>query len=427
MRRRIVLGQLAVFGVISVVIIGYTLIVLLKFNPTTTPFRVSVQLRSAGGIFAGAEVAYRGVQVGKVESVDLQTSGVTVKLSLYEGTKVPDNASAHVYDLSAVGEQYVDLTPPKIPSTSYLHGGSEIPQSRTSTPIETASVIFDLERFVNSINPKDLQILGREGALAFQGTGPQLRSILVNATEIVDQLSSSEDNMLDLLHNGSILLDGLASHASAFDSFTRSLRLVSSTLAAKTPTITRLLADASPTTQLVNKIVVDNGAALTTLLANGATFTDIQVVRVPGLRALLVAVPEFGRLAPTVVHNGSLLGVANINQSQPLCNTGLPLSNPLSAHRTKLYGVSCGAGIARGAANAPRPATSASTTSADTQQLGASAQPAGSRTQVGTYNAQSGLVSASDGRLVRLGTTGGQQRLLGGNSWQAMLLAVTGN
>jgi len=39
------------------------------------PFDVTVQLHTAGGIFDGAEVAYRGVQVGKVSSVALHTDG----------------------------------------------------------------------------------------------------------------------------------------------------------------------------------------------------------------------------------------------------------------------------------------------------------------------------------------------------------------
>lgn len=405
-----VLAQLAVFGAISVLVIGYATFGLLKVHLTSSGFTVTVQLKEAGGIFDGAEVAYRGVQVGKVSAVDLHTSGVTVKLAIDKGTKVPDNAIAHVYDLSAVGEQYVDLEPTS-PSTHYLRDGSVIPRARTTTPLETATVLYDLERFIDSINPSDIQTIGREGALAFQGTGPQLKSILADTSDIVNQLSSSEDSMLDLLHNSAILLHGAATHAGAFDRFTASLKALSATLAAKTPDIEALIRQAEPTTRLVNSLIADNGSAITALLGNLAGLSQIQVARIPGLRALLLAVPEFGRLAPSVVHNGTLHGVADIDQNQPLCNTGLPLTNPISGKPSKVYAVQCGSGLVRGAANAPGP----------------SAHTLGNGTEVGTYDPQSGLVSTSDGRLYRLGTDGGQRELFGANSWQALLLAGTGS
>ncbi len=413
MRRNMVLAQLAVFAAISVLVIGYAVFGLLKVHLTNSPFHVTVELESAGGIFQGAEVAYRGVQVGKVSSLDLHTDGVTITLALDHGAKVPDNAIAHIYDLSAVGEQYVDLEPPARPSAAYLHGGSTITRERTTTPLETATVLYDLERFVSSINPVDVQIIGREGALAFQGTGPQLRSILSDTTEIVNQLSSTEDSMLRLLHNSAILLHGAAAHAGAFDRFTASLDELSGTLAAKTPTIDEFLHQSEPTTRIVNALIADNGSAITTLLANLASFSQIQVARVPGLRSLLVAVPEFGRLAPTVVHGGALSGAADVDQDQALCNTGVPLTSPISGTRSRIFAARCGASLVRGAANAPRPGPSATQTGHDTE--------------VGTYEPLTGLVSTSDGRLVRLGVNGGQTQLFGGNSWQALLLAGTGS
>lgn len=417
-----VLAQLVIFAAISVLVIGYAVFGLLHVRISGRPFTVTVKLHTAGGIFDGAEVAYRGVQVGKVSSVDLHTNGVTVKLAIDDGTKVPDNSIAHVYDLSAVGEQYVDLEPPAQPSTTYLRGGSQIPAERTTTPIETATVLYDLEQFVDSINAKDLEIIGREGALAFSGTGPQLKAILQDTTDIVNQLSTSEDSMLRLLDNSAVLLHGAAAHAGAFDRFTASLKSLTTVLAAKTPTIDKFLNDSVPTTRIVNSIIAENGSSISTLLANLASFSQIQVARVPGLRSLLVAVPEFGRLAPAVVHDGVLLGAANINADQQLCNTGVPLSSPISATKSRVFAARCGTNLARGAANAPRPGGGASSSS-----LGASALTTPGGTQVGTYDPQTGLVSTSDGSLVRLGVNGGQTELFGGNSWQALLLAGTGS
>ncbi|MDT4918913.1 MAG: phospholipid/cholesterol/gamma-HCH transport system substrate-binding protein [Pseudonocardiales bacterium] len=414
MRRNMVFAQLAVFATISLLVIGYAVFGLLGVRITDRPFSVTVELDNAGGIFEGAEVAYRGVGIGKVSAVDLHTDGVTITLHIDSGTDVPDNAIAHIYDLSAVGEQYVDLEPPKQPSDTYLKAGSVIPPERTTTPLETATVLYDLERFVSSINPVDVQIIGREGALAFQGAGGQLRTILVDTTKIVDQLSTTQDSMLRLLDNSAILLRGADAHSGAFDRFAQSLDQLTTTLAQKTPTVDRFLRDSAPTTQLVNSLITEDGSAIASMLANLASFSKIQVARIPGLRSLLVAVPTFAKLAPSVVHNGVLLGAANLGQDQALCNTGIPLTSPISGKRTPVRAASCGPELARGAANAPRP-------------VGASAIPTGSGTEIGTYDPNSGLVATSNGRLYRLGVDGGQTTLFGGNSWQALLLAGTGS
>jgi len=427
MRRNMVLAQLVVFGLISALVIGYAVFGLLRVHITSSPFPVTVQLENAGGIFDGAEVAYRGVSVGRVSSVELHSDGVTVHLGVNQGTKIPDNSIAHVYDLSAVGEQYVDFEPPAHPSRTYLHDGSVIPRSQTTTPLETATVLYDLERFINSINPQDIGVISREGALAFQGTGPQLQSILSDTSDIVNQLSASEENMVDLLHNAATLLHGAAAHSTAFDQFATSLKQLTDTLAQKTPTINTFLNEAQPTTQLLNSIIAANGSAVTTLLANLASLSQIQVARIPGLRSLLVAVPAFGTLASSVVHDGTLLGVANLGQDQKMCNTGVPLTNPLSGTQSKVYSVHCGTDIVRGAANAPRPAGDTDASTNSSVLLTPSATEVGDGTQVGAYDPQSGLVATSDGSLVRLGVDGGQDELFGNNSWQALLLAGTGS
>ena len=156
---------------------------------------------------------------------------------------------------------------------------------------------------------------------------------------------------------------------------------------------------------------------MSTVLVGGTGIaTDERLGRTSLWRRLMIR-PEFG----------ALVGAANINQDQALCNTGLPLSNPISGRRSKIYAVTCGPSLVRGAANSPRAASGAGPSAGSSVPLGPSAAPTsvGNR-QVGRYDSSTGLVSLSDGSLLRLGTNGGQDVLLGPNSWQAMLLAVTG-
>jgi phospholipid/cholesterol/gamma-HCH transport system substrate-binding protein len=429
MKRTTVLAQLAVFGVISVLIVAYTLFDLIGVHLTNRPFTVHLALKTGGGIFDGAEVAFRGVEVGRVTKIDLGRNGVKVTLAIDHGTKVPADSVAHIFDLSAVGEQYVDLVPPATTSTTaYLHAGSSIGEDQTTTPLQTATVLYDLEQFVDSINPADVRTIGTEGAAAFAGVGPDLRSLITDTTQIADELTASKSAAFDLLKNAETLLDGAAAHTAQFDTFATSLKELSHTLAGSTPTLDKFFAQGESTTRLINNLVTANGSAIGVLLANGASLSQIQVAQLPGLAALLVAVPQFGALAPTVIHNGALSGAADINLTQPVCPTGLPLSNPISGKRSALITAGCNSGIlVRGANNAPLGSgTSGQSSSAVQIQPSATTTPNGSA-QVGSYDASSGLVTESDGTVVRLGTTGGQSEYLGDKSWEALLYAGTGS
>jgi hypothetical protein len=149
--------------------------------------------------------------------------------------------------------------------------------------------------------------------------------------------------------------------------------------------------------------------------------SQIQVVRIPGLRSLLIAVPEFGQLAPKVVVDGTLNGIVDVNRTGPVCSTGVPLTSPISRIRTGLRAVACPSFVTRGAANAPRPGSSGASVSAS-----ALVTPDGSA-EVAAYDPSSGLVTTSDGQLVQLRDTSNLVRYSGHDGLQALLLAGIDN
>ena len=75
-------------------------------------YTVVAHYPDSGGIFAGAEVSYRGVTVGEVQKLEVTDEGVDVYLDIdNKWDDIPKDAVAVVGNRSAVGEQYVDLQP----------------------------------------------------------------------------------------------------------------------------------------------------------------------------------------------------------------------------------------------------------------------------------------------------------------------------
>ena len=75
-------------------------------------YKVDANFVAGGGIYQNANVTYRGVTIGRVDSVGLTDDGVIANMRLNSNTPVPDNVTATVKSVSAVGEQYIDLVPP---------------------------------------------------------------------------------------------------------------------------------------------------------------------------------------------------------------------------------------------------------------------------------------------------------------------------
>ena len=129
--------QLVVFAVIAVLVMGYTgfhYANLGRLLGLRGYYTVQMELANAGGIFPQADVTYRGVSVGRVGAVRLTSTGVEADLNISNSAPpIPADLQASVADLSAVGEQYVNLRP-ATSSGPVPHRGQRDPAPRHHAP-----------------------------------------------------------------------------------------------------------------------------------------------------------------------------------------------------------------------------------------------------------------------------------------------------
>ena len=128
---RLIRLQLAIFAIVTVLTVGAISAFYLHLPAAVGigSYNVTANFVAGGGLYKNANVTYRGVTVGRVESVGLTNDGVVAHMRLNSNTPVPGTAT--VKSVSAVGEQYIDLVPPDEASGSMLRDGST---STSSTP-----------------------------------------------------------------------------------------------------------------------------------------------------------------------------------------------------------------------------------------------------------------------------------------------------
>lgn len=113
MHDRLTKIQLVIFAVITAITLTVMAIFYLRLPATfgIGTYGVSADFTAGGGLYKNANVTYRGVAVGRVESVGLSSNGVIAQMRLNSETAIPSNVTATVKSVSAVGEQYIDLVP----------------------------------------------------------------------------------------------------------------------------------------------------------------------------------------------------------------------------------------------------------------------------------------------------------------------------
>lgn len=74
-------------------------------------YETTIIFPNAGGMSPGTRVAYRGVKIGQVESVEPQPEGVFIGVVIEAGRLIPVNSRIEAIQAGLVGETSIDITP----------------------------------------------------------------------------------------------------------------------------------------------------------------------------------------------------------------------------------------------------------------------------------------------------------------------------
>ncbi len=296
--------QLIAFVVITVLGVSYVGIRYADagrlFGSTTYP--VLVRLADSGGIFTGADVTYRGVSVGRVGPLRLTEEGVEAQLDIRDDAPaIPaEQVRAEVHNLSAIGEQYVDL----LPTTSegpYLEAGDVIPASRTSTPVPVEDFVLNLDQLVRSVPLESLSTVVAELGTAFEGTGTDLETLLDTSKLFTQDAVDALPQTLALIRQGRTVLETQNEQDSAIRSFSEDLALLAAQLQESDPDIRRLIGTGTDFSTQTSQLLAESGDQLGSVVADLLTVARIAEPRQAGLRQLLVTYPRVAADAYTNV------------------------------------------------------------------------------------------------------------------------------
>ncbi|MEO5852981.1 MAG: MlaD family protein [Nocardioides sp.] len=322
--------QLLVFVLITVVGVSYVgahFARLDRFFVDDT-YTVVAHFPDSGGSFAGAEVSYRGVTVGRVDELVLTEQGVDLRLDIdRDHGDIPADTLAVVGNRSAVGEQYVEFQP-RVDDGPFLRDGAEIALADTRTPISTTTLLTNLSDTVESVDQDDLRTVVSEFGQAFQGTGEDLGRLIDTSNAFIASANANFDVTTDLIRDANTVLKGQVASERNIRTFASTFKLFSGSLAASDQDLRKVIDNGSATANELRRFLDDNRVQLAELINNLVTTGEIVVKRLPGIEQLLVIYPYVVEGGFTVVSKSPSTGLYDahfgmiLTNDPPVCHAG---------------------------------------------------------------------------------------------------------
>ncbi|WP_272952973.1 MCE family protein [Mycolicibacter kumamotonensis] len=300
-------------------------------------YAVTMQLPRAGGLYARANVTYRGVEVGRVTDVRLTDSAVEAVLSLRSDVDIPSDLDAQVHSVSGVGEQYVALLP-RHGDGPPLAGGDVIPLSRTSVAPDINALLDAANRGLQSIPQGNLKTVIDESYTAVGGLGPEIARFVKGSTQLAIDARKNLDPLLELVDRSQPVLDSQADSSAAIRTWAAHLADLTDQLRTNDASLAGLLEKGGPAADEAKQLIDRMQPTLPTLLSNVVHIGDVAVAYQPAIEQILVLAPAImaALQATVMVSDGTKHPALNLDFNlnlnlPPPCTTGfLPVQQQRS-------------------------------------------------------------------------------------------------
>ncbi|MFF0506416.1 MCE family protein [Streptomyces fimicarius] len=328
-------------------------------------YTVTVQLPQTGGLYTHSNVTYRGVSVGRVGPIELTDEGVEAQLRIEkDAPPIPDSLTAVVANLSAVGEQYVDLRPTRTEGP-FLGNGSVIDEADTTIPAPPTDVLTSVDDLASSVDLESLRTVVEEFGAAFEGRGDDLQVLLDTGGDFIESADRALPVTTRLMADGERVLRTQAEQGQALKGFASGAKELAAELKGSDTDLRRLIATTPDAAVQISGLLRDLDPAFGVVVANLLTTSEVAVTRQRGLEELLVKLPAVAAAGASAVDDDGARFGMSVTFFEPLPCTagyggtvyrnGLDTSAGPAVNTAARCTSSPGTGVnVRGSANAPK-------------------------------------------------------------------------
>lgn len=245
------------------------------FAEATVPVTV-VSSRAGLVMNPDARVQMRGVQVGKVASIEDRSDSQAVlhlAINASQLQSIPANVLVDIASTTIFGAKFVELIPPADPSPQNLGAGQELEAKHVTVEINT--LFQQLTSVLSKIEPDKLSETLGAIASAFNGRGAQFGQTLSDLNAFLAKIDPSLPNLSHDIAATPAVARAYADAAPDLTTIADSAASVSQTVVDEQQNLDALLISSIGLADIGNEVVGGNKAALTDVLHLLAPTTDL--------------------------------------------------------------------------------------------------------------------------------------------------------
>jgi len=266
---------------IPIAVIGLAVLVLLglvAFNAGNIGFlggggtTYHADFQEASNVRAGDDVRLAGIKVGEVTSVELDGAHVRIAMKLHRGTRLGTQTRADIKIKTLLGAMYVALDSQ---GTGRLDAKTDIPLSRTSTPLIVTTAFGQLAKQVDAIDTTQLAAAFETLSADFADTPGTVRKTLDGLAAVSRTVSSRDAELRALLAHAQGVTGALASRDQQVTRLIADGQTVLQLVDEQRDVIHALLVHTTELSQQISALVAENRTALKPALVNLGATVDI--------------------------------------------------------------------------------------------------------------------------------------------------------
>lgn len=284
--------QLAVFSVVTALSVSYGAVTFLDADELLSPpYEVTAHFAHSGGVYPRADVDLLGTRVGEVtEVLPGPGRGTTVVMAIRSDVEIPADVEAAIGAKSAIGEQYVALTP-RSAGGEHLADGDVIELGDTRSPTQVATLLGNVEALAASVDTDDVETVLTELATALDRSGPTVGRLLDDSDTLTRASLDNVDDLTALIEDAQVVLDTQVEHGPETRQWAEELAGFTETVDQIDPQLAQLFAAGIVSGEQVSGLLRDNQRLLPLLLDDLLVMTALAEHHLPGIRKVLALFP----------------------------------------------------------------------------------------------------------------------------------------
>lgn len=224
-------GTLVKLSIFSVVLLVFTVMIIVVFGQMrfdrTSGY--SAEFTNVSGLRAGQFVRASGVEVGKVDKVELVDGGkrALVKFNVDRSIPLYQSTSAQIRYLDLIGNRYLELKRGQGEGADkVLPPNGFIPLARTQPALDLDALIGGFKPLFRALDPQKVNSIATALVTVFQGQGGTINDILDQTAQLTSQLGERDQAIGEVIKNLNTVLDTTVRHRQQFDQTINNLEVL---------------------------------------------------------------------------------------------------------------------------------------------------------------------------------------------------------